>query len=266
MRFFKKGRNVAKKVENDEAKNYRVLSSEETREIDDVREKFGVQIYSTENEEILEKTIEEKTEEVVEEMAPLAKEEKIEPEKTEEYEEYYDADDEYEYVTPGYFKNAFTLGLICVLVGATISFFVFKNKMAADIKTAYEQNGYMLTTGCTATAADIKEGKTAYIRGQLVAGTMKDIDTTNATATEADILKGYTAYVNGQLITGTIPTYNGLTTIVPSAADYKISKGVYIVDDLVIKGEPNLITGNIKRGVTLFGVNGSYYIEEPANE
>ncbi|NLZ76250.1 MAG: hypothetical protein GX914_07080 [Erysipelotrichia bacterium] len=260
MKFFKKKRDVTtKEIINDDTKTYHVYGNEKTKEIDGVREKFGVQIYSAESD----KKIAETVEETVEETASLTEEAKIETEQTEEF---YDIDDEYEYVTPSYFKNAFILGLICVLVGAVISFFVFKNKMAADIKTAYEQNGYMLTNGCTATAADIKEGKTAYIRGQLVTGTLRDIDTTNATATAADILKGYTAYVNGQLVTGTIPTYNGLTTIVPSATDYKISKGVYIVDDLVIKGEPNLISSNIKNGISIFGVRGSYVIEEPTNE
>ncbi len=255
---FKKERDiVAKEVINENTKTFHVDLDEETREVDGVREKFGVQIFSDETTtEPSEETFEATTAEIAELMA----EENAELEDTRDFDEY-DDDDEYEYVTPGYFKNAFILALICIIVGAVISFFMFKNNMALEIRATYEQNGYMLTNGCTATAEDIKEGKTAYIRGQLVTGTMKDIDTSNATATAEDILKGYTAYVNGQLITGTIPTYNGLTTIVPSNIDYKITKGVYIVDDIIIRGEPNLISENIARNVTIFGVNGSYYLE-----
>lgn len=259
---FKKERDVVgKEIVNDDTKTFSVDLDEETKEVDGIREKFGVQIYSDENVE--------PTSEEIENNAQVSDETLQEEDlSTEEFEQYYEDDDEYEYVTPSYFKNAFVLALICVIVGAVISFVVFKEKMAVNIKTAYEQSGYMLTNGCTATAEDIKEGKTAYIRGQLVTGTMKDIDTSNATATAKDILKGYTAYVNGQLVTGTIPTYNGRSTIIPSTSDYKISKGVYIVDDLIIQGDPNLSSENIVRNITIFGVSGSYYVEpqEPNNE
>ncbi|MGI6607484.1 MAG: hypothetical protein ACOX1F_00690 [Erysipelotrichaceae bacterium] len=252
---FKKERDiVAKEIVNEDTKTYSGVLDETTREIDGVREKFGVQIYSEETkDEIL--------------LAAEKTEESERPEETVEIEKYYDDDDEYEYVTPSYFKNAFVLALVCVVIGAVISFFVFKTRMAADIRAAYEQNGYMLTNGCNANAEDIKEGKTAYIRGQLVVGTMKDIDTSNATATAADILKGYTAYVGGELITGTIPTYNGLTTIVPSTSDYKIPKGVYLVDDIVVRGDSLLASENIVKGVTIFGVSGSYHVtQEPGDE
>jgi hypothetical protein len=260
---FRKKRDVAAvEIVNDDTKTFHVDLDDETREVDGLREKFGVQIYS---EEKAENAAQEAFEATTEEIAEVSKETTVESEETQEFDEYYD-DDEYEYVTPNYFKTAFIIGLVCVLAGLVLSFFIFKNKMAVDIRTAYEQKGYMLTNGCTATAEDIKEGKTAYIRGQLVIGTMKDIDTSNATATAADILKGYTAYIDGQLVTGTIPTYNGLTTVVPSTTDYKIAKGVYLADDIVVRGESNLSSENIVRNVTIFGVSGSYYVRPDINE
>lgn len=250
---FKKERNiVAKEVLNEDTKTFHVDLDDETREIDGVREKFGVQIYS---EETTEQLADEEIGEIGEETAELLKQEEPVTEETietkvtdtreadvEEYEDeddFYDDDDEYEYVTPNYFKSAVILALVCIIVGALISFLVFKNKMAGSIRAAYEQSGYMITNGCNATAEDIREGKTAYIRGQLVTGTMKDVDTSNATATEADILKGYTAYVNGKLITGSIPTYNGVVNIVPSTTDYKIPKGVYLAEDIIVVGAPS---------------------------
>ena len=151
---------TTKEVESEKTRIFHVDLDEETKEIDNISKENEVQISS---DKISEKTIEENV--------VAIEEENLESETTEEFDEYdnedadyYDDDDEYEYVTPNYFKDMFILALVCIIVGVVISFFVFKEKMAVDIRAAYEQNGYMLTNGCTATAEDIKEGKTAYIR------------------------------------------------------------------------------------------------------
>lgn len=169
-----------------------------------------------------------------------------------------DDDDEYEYVTPHYGRNAVIVVLASMVVGVLVSYIVLKNNMSIKVRDELQQQGYMLTTGCNATAADIREGKTAYIRGQLVTGTYVEVDTTQATATAADILSGYTAYSKGTKITGTIPTYQGSNIITPSASDFKIDKGYYIPQDITIIGSGELRAVNIKKGVKIFGITGTY--------
>lgn len=82
------------------------------------------------------------------------------------------------------------------------------------------------------------------------------IDTSDATATSAAIRKGYTAYVNGEKITGTIPDL-GAMTYIPTTEDQVYGYGTYITGPQIIKGDANLISGNIKKGVSIFNVEGS---------
>lgn len=116
-----------------------------------------------------------------------------------------------------------------------------------------------------ATAADVTSGKTfTSSAGLKVTGTRTSssgssgsgIDTSDATASASDILNGKTAYVNGSKITGTIKS-KAAATVTPSTSDQTIASGQYLSGTQTIKGDSNLVAGNIKKGTSIFGVTGT---------
>ena len=117
-----------------------------------------------------------------------------------------------------------------------------------------------------ATAADVTSGKTfTSSAGLKVTGTRTSssgssgsgIDTSDATASASDILSGKTAYVNGQKITGTMSSKSA-ATYTPSTSNQTIASGQYLSGAQTIKGDSNLVASNIKSGVSIFGVTGTY--------
>ena len=67
---------------------------------------------------------------------------------------------------------------------------------------------------------------------------------------------------SGYLASGTKTTKQLTTqaaqTITPGTADKTIASGKYLTGVQTIKGDANLVAGNIKKGVSIFGVAGSY--------
>ena len=53
-------------------------------------------------------------------------------------------------------------------------------------------------------------------------------------------------------------TTQAAQTITPGTANKTIASGRYLTGTQTIKGDSNLVAGNIKKGVSIFGVSGSY--------
>ena len=136
------------------------------------------------------------------------------------------------------------------------------------------------------TPENLKTGVSVTVNGKTVAGTF----TADGTAAAGDMLEGKTGYVNGQKVTGSMPNrgavsqalaINGTYTIpagyhngsgkvtqsIPTkaAASYKpgtavqtIKAGQYLSGDQTIQGDAALIAANIKYGAAIFGVAGGF--------
>jgi hypothetical protein len=116
--------------------------------------------------------------------------------------------------------------------------------------------GYHNGSGKCAGDADLVAGN---IRSGVnlfgVNGNANVVNTSSGTAAAGDLLSGKVAWVAGAQVTGTMPN-NGAVTLTPSTADQTIAAG-YHNGSGKCAGDADLVSGNIKAGVNLFGVNGS---------
>lgn len=76
------------------------------------------------------------------------------------------------------------------------------------------------------------------------------------TATATDVLAGKTIGTENGIISGSIPSKTA-ATITPNTANQVISAGQYLSGAQTISGSANLVAGNIKSGVNIFGVVGT---------
>lgn len=119
------------------------------------------------------------------------------------------------------------------------------------------------TTGATVTADKILSGYKAVDKaGDMITGTCTfDSDTSSATATAAEILSTKTAYVAGSKVTGTMPNKGAVTgTISTKAGQYTVPAGYHDGSgkvSIASSEQTKLVPGNIKKGITILGVEGS---------
>ena len=119
-------------------------------------------------------------------------------------------------------------------------------------------------TADTVTAADLASGVTAHdASGAPITGSCtKDVDSSGATAAVGEVLATKTFAARGALLTGTMPNIGAVNgTISDKNTPYSIPTGFHDGGGTVsldLTESAKLIPANIKSGVSLFGVTGSY--------
>lgn len=84
-------------------------------------------------------------------------------------------------------------------------------------------------------------------------------NTSDATAETDNVLQGKYFYNADGKQTGTMQTYSGKTSIKPTTEEQSFeTNGKYVNADLTVDGDINLVGENIKTGVEIFGVAGTY--------
>jgi len=119
-------------------------------------------------------------------------------------------------------------------------------------------------TSDTAVASDVQSGKYFHLAtGERVQGTSTyDSDTTDANALASEILSGQTAYVNKNKITGSMTNNSAVSgTISTVAGTYTVPSGYHNgLGSVSIDSteQAKIIASNIKSGVEILGVTGTY--------
>lgn len=134
-------------------------------------------------------------------------------------------------------------------------------------KVVYGGETLIDLTADTITARDLIAGVTAHDKsGATITGTdTRDSDTSKDTAAVAEILAGKTAHARGAQLVGTMRN-NGSAGVTVSSKDgatipqgYHDGSGKATID---AASATALVAGNVKRGVSILGVTGTYAGEE----
>lgn len=134
----------------------------------------------------------------------------------------------------------------------------YKNKVVYDGEVLID------LTADTITADKLASGITAHDKsGAPVTGTStKDSDTSNDTAAVAEILKGKTAHARGVQLVGTMPNNGAVSgSISTKTGTYTVPQGYHDGSGKVAIStteQNKIIAGNIKSGVNILGVTGTY--------
>lgn len=117
----------------------------------------------------------------------------------------------------------------------------------------------------TAVAGDIRQGKTAWVAGEQLTGTVPDIEAATPTisVSPAGLITAETQQGAGYVAQTTKAASQqlqtqGAQTITPGTTAQTIQANVYLTGAQTIQGDTNLVPDNIKENVSIFGVTGSF--------
>lgn len=118
-------------------------------------------------------------------------------------------------------------------------------------------------TSDTVTAEKLLSGFKAHDKsGAPITGTCTyDADTQDATVAVAEILEGKTAYARGSKLTGTMPNNGSVSGTIATKEAYTIPMGFHDGSGTVsidATESAKIVAGNIKSGVTILGVEGTF--------
>ena len=119
-----------------------------------------------------------------------------------------------------------------------------------------------LTTDTLTSTDQLASGIIAHDRtGAVITGTNTyDADTSDANAAAGEILSGKTAYVSGNKITGTMANNGGNNVTISAKTGATIPAGYYDGSGKAVldsTSNTNLIANNIREGVTILGIEGT---------
>lgn len=131
-------------------------------------------------------------------------------------------------------------------------------------KIVYYGETLMDLTADTVTPETLLKGQTAHDKsGEQITGTCEfDVNSQDATVAVAEILEGKTAYARGTKLTGTMPNKGAVTGTIKSKDEtYTVPMGFHDGSGKVsidADEQAKIIAANIKAGVNILGVEGTY--------
>ena len=127
------------------------------------------------------------------------------------------------------------------------------------VATTLRSGGGTDTSDATASAEYILVGYTGYVKDQLIVGTMPDNGAVDVHLNCGESYKIPAGYHNGEgKVTQNLQTQSGWTIVPSTTNQIGCPANRYCTGDIYVKGDPNLIAENIKKGVDIFGVTGTY--------
>lgn len=85
-----------------------------------------------------------------------------------------------------------------------------------------------------------------------------DVNSSTATATVAEVLATKTFAKNGSILTGEMPNRGAISATISSLSPYTVAQGYHDGSGTVAVDTTNISAGNIKSGVSILGVTGTY--------